>query len=66
MRYEWFGSRPSRDRLQDRRFDFYKAAFLQEAPGFTHNSNAFFEHGAGTLVSKEIEITLPIARLDVL
>src|SRR5258705_13829206 len=66
MRSEWFGRCASSDRLQDWCLDFDEAALLQEAPCFTDNSDAFFEHRAGMLVREKIEIALPVPRFDVL
>src|SRR6266705_5041833 len=66
MRGEWFRGRASSDRLQDWCLDFQKAALLQEAPCFTDNSDAFFEHRAGMLVREKIEIALPVPRFNIL
>src|SRR5439155_8413257 len=66
MRCEWFGCCTSSDRLQNWRLDFDEGAFLQKAPRFADNCDSFFEHSAGMLVRKKIEITLAISRLNIL
>ena len=43
-----------------------EAVFLEETPRFADNGNAFFKNRAGTLVSEKIEITLAVARLNIL
>ena len=59
-----FGRGAAGNGLQNRRLHFQKAALLKEAPGFTDNRDPLFEHEAGTLVRKKIEITLSVADLD--
>ena len=56
----------ARHRLQHRRFHFEETFRLEEPPDLTNDGDPLFEDRARTLVRDEIEITLPITRLDVL
>src|SRR5947208_2082800 len=40
--------------------------FLEKAPGLANNRDAFFKYDARTLIGEKIEITLPVARLNIL
>src|SRR5437667_11899749 len=66
MGAKWLGRGTTGDGLQNRRLHFQEAAFLEKAPGLANNRDAFFEYGPGTLVGEKIEVTLPVARLNVL
>ena len=65
MSAEWLRGGASGNGLQGWRFHFQKAALLKEATGFADNGDALFEDRTGTLVGDQIEITLPVARLDI-
>ncbi len=66
VRAKRFGGRASGDRLQNRRLHLQKTAFFKEAPRFADDGDAFFKDDARTLVGEKIEVTLPVARLDIL
>src|SRR5205809_4846402 len=66
MRAKRLGRGSTGDSLQNRRLHFHEAVFLEKTPGLANNRDTFFEHGPGTLVGEKIEITLPVARLNVL
>src|SRR6266567_996943 len=40
--------------------------FLEKAPRFADNCDAFFKYDAGTIIGEKIEIALPVARLNIL
>src|ERR1700675_1884755 len=63
---KWFGRGTTGNRLQNRRLHFQKTALFEKAPGLTNNCDAFFKVFPRTFVGEQIEITLPVARLDVL
>jgi len=51
--------------MHHRCFDFDVTASIKEFPQFPDNPGARFEHLARLLVGDQVEITLPVAQLDV-
>src|SRR5437867_9040863 len=60
------GRRAARYGLQNRRLDFHKTAVLEKAANLAHHRNPLPKVLAGLLVRDQIEISLTIARLDIL
>ena len=52
--------------LQNRRLHFGETAIFQEPADFAHHQDAFLKCFPRLLVRNQIDITLPIARFDVL
>src|SRR5207302_7280242 len=58
--------RSSRNRLQHWRFNLDKAPLFKKAPYFAEDQDAFCEDVLRLIVRNQVEITLTVARLNVL
>ena len=66
VRLEWLSRSAARDGLQNWRLHFLKTAVFEESTDFAHHGDAFGKVFTRLLVRNKIEITLAIARLDIL
>src|SRR3954447_13021803 len=63
---EWPGEGAAVERLQDRRLDLDEAAFVEPAAHLADGAGALGEEIAALLVGDQVELTLAVARLDIL
>ena len=66
MRLERLRRRAPGNRLQHWRFNFDKAALFKKAPYLPQDKNAFGKDIPRLIVRDQVEITLTVARLDIL
>ena len=65
MRLERLRRRAARDRLHHRRLDFAKTARVQKIANFANDRDPLFKHLARFFIGDQVEVTLPIALLDI-